>query len=189
MSLLENAYLGAKSFFSKAGKGAEKLVGVSKLKMNAAEINSQISSKLEELGRIIYTNYKNKTNKQGEISELVKTIDKLHLDRQEIRKKIAVIKRKIECKECRYVNESDSAFCAQCGSKLSIFEVSDLQMKETGSPEEETAPDEAKSKAKRENLNENKKKTSDTSAEFHSHGPDEQDGAPQDVAAKEKPRV
>ncbi|MDR1467191.1 MAG: hypothetical protein LBI55_02030 [Oscillospiraceae bacterium] len=145
MGLMENAFLGAKSIFSRAGKGAEKLVGVSRLKMNAAEINSQISSKLEELGKVVYTNCKSKKSNQDEIENLIKAIDELHIEYQEVKKRIAVIKKKIECKKCGYVNENDSAFCAQCGSKLSVFEVSNLQreMKKDASRTESSKEEDA----------------------------------------------
>ena len=118
MSTLEDIFVSAKSIFSKAGKKAEKIVGVSRLRISGAEIKRQISQALEELGIITYESSKNQPHSDSEVKLLVAKIDELKRQEKKLRKKISSIKNKVECLHCYYENDSDSIFCAQCGKKI-----------------------------------------------------------------------
>ena len=58
MGVLEDVVINAKSAAETVSKEAGRLVDISRLRFSAAEIQKEISKKLENLGRIVYDSHK-----------------------------------------------------------------------------------------------------------------------------------
>ena len=71
MGVLEDVVINAKSAATSVGKRAERLVDISKLRVNAAELNGDISKKYEALGRLVYDAVKAGTTPEGLVEEYV----------------------------------------------------------------------------------------------------------------------
>ena len=54
MGLLEDVVINAKSAVTVVSEKAGKIVDISKLRINAAELNNEINKRYESLGRVVY---------------------------------------------------------------------------------------------------------------------------------------
>ena len=78
MGLFEDVVVNAKSAVDVVGKKAGKFVDVSKLRINAADINNEISRKFEELGRAVYEAAKDGSDTSNAVSEHSAEINDLY---------------------------------------------------------------------------------------------------------------
>ena len=118
MSLLEDVVINTKSAINTFSKKAGEFVDNSKLKINAAEIQNDISKKFEKIGELVYNSGKNNSNPDSQIEVLKNQIDYLLLKLNNINEQIATMKKKCKCKECGFLNEQNSNYCCKCGSKI-----------------------------------------------------------------------
>lgn len=118
MGVFEDVVLNARTAATTVGKRAERLVDISKLRVNAAEINGDISKKYEALGRLVYDSVKAGATPEGMVDEYVEGIDVLYLKLDEINEKINVLSNKSACPICGTKNGEDALFCSHCGTKL-----------------------------------------------------------------------
>ena len=118
MSIFEDAILGAKDLGSAVGKKTGKLVDTAKLRVNAAEINSEIKKRYEELGRAVYEARKSDTSIDGIIDECVVSIDELNDRLDEVKERIAGLKNKISCPSCGASMDPGSLYCSRCGARI-----------------------------------------------------------------------
>lgn len=116
--------INAKSAATSVGKRAERLVDISKLRVNAAELNGDISKKYEALGRLVYDAVKAGTTPEGMVEEYVESIDVLYLKLDEVNEKIDVLSKKSACPVCGAKNAEGALFCSHCGTKLKYNEPS-----------------------------------------------------------------
>ncbi len=118
MGIFEDVLLNAKAVVGTVGKKAGEVVDISKLKLAAADLKSELSQKYQLLGRITFEEMttgkdysKNKEEIAGKIREL-----KEHLE--SVNDMIAVSKKKIKCGFCGAYNSKGAVFCNNCGEKL-----------------------------------------------------------------------
>lgn len=128
MGVLEDVVINAKSAAATVGKKAEYLVDISKLRLNAAEIQGEISKKYEELGRFVYDSVKADTSVKGLLEEHVEGIDALYQKLDDVNEKINSLRKKSPCPVCGTQNAEESMFCSHCGVKLKY---NDATQKET----------------------------------------------------------
>lgn len=112
---------GVRSTAETIGKKTQDVVDISKLKLNAYEINSEIKKRFEALGRIVYDAKQGDYNCDIVIEENIRGINVLFERLSEINNKIAKLKNKVCCNKCSAINESDAVFCSKCGCRLSDF--------------------------------------------------------------------
>lgn len=93
-------------------------VDISKYKLNAAEINSEINRRYEALGRIVYDAKTNGYICDDLIEQNIKGLDVLYRRLNEIDEKVAKIKNKVNCKNCGAANVKNAVFCIKCGSRI-----------------------------------------------------------------------
>lgn len=122
MGVFEDVVLNARSAASNVGKKAERLVDISKLRVNAAELNGDISKKYEALGRLVYDSVKAGATPEGLVEEYVESIDVLYLKLDEVNEKIDVLSKKSVCPICGAKNAEGALFCSHCGTKLKYNE-------------------------------------------------------------------
>ncbi|MDR1564775.1 MAG: zinc ribbon domain-containing protein [Oscillospiraceae bacterium] len=118
MGILEDVVVNAKTAATVVGKKASELVDISKLRIQASELNVEISKRYEALGRIVYDSKKEENEVEGLVLECIKSVDALYERLDETNEKIAKLSKKAVCKQCGYNNSTDAIFCARCGVKI-----------------------------------------------------------------------
>lgn len=147
MGIFEDVMFNAKSAAATVGKKAGLLVDISKLRMNAAELNNEISKRYEALGRVVYEAAKEEQDVKGLIDECVISIDALYLRLDEVNEKINRLQNKAVCPICSAENAESALYCSQCGSKLKdeaysdesnevVFENADSEASQDDAPTE-----------------------------------------------------
>lgn len=133
MGVFEEVVINAKSAAATVGKKAERLVDISKLRVNATELNGEISKKYEALGRLVYDSVKANASPEGLVEEYVESIDALYQKLDDVNDKINSLRKKSACPVCGTQNAEDALFCSHCGVKLKYNETS---AEEAGDAEE-----------------------------------------------------
>lgn len=108
----------AKDFAETAGKTAEKVVEVSKLKLQVSQINSEIKRAYEKLGSAVYHMKKADYEDDGLISSVVEEIDSLFAEKDSVEAKLAALRNQLICTTCGAKNPKDALYCVKCGSRL-----------------------------------------------------------------------
>ncbi len=142
MSILEDAILGAKNVTTIVGEKAGKLVDVSRLRLSAAEISRDISTRYEAMGRAVYDARKAGEDVDGIISECVIGIDALYTRLDDINMKIARIKDKIYCTACGAIVNEDALFCSRCGGRIVREKKAEAEAAEEAKPTAENTAEE-----------------------------------------------
>lgn len=120
MGLFEDVMVNAKAAVSVVGQKAGQIVDVSKLRINAADINNEISKRFEALGRVVYDSAKSEDSSGDLVKECIAVIDGLYEQLDAINDQIAVLKNRVKCKNCGFENAQEAVFCSRCGAKLVI---------------------------------------------------------------------
>lgn len=119
MGLFEDVVVNAKSAVNVVGKKAGQIVDVSKLRINAADLNNEISKHYESLGRTIYEAKKTDNDSSDLVSECITAIDDLYEQLDAVNEQLVAMRAKLLCKNCGQENPQDSDYCSKCGHKLS----------------------------------------------------------------------
>ena len=118
MGAFEDVVINAKSAAASVGKEAGRLVDISKLKLNAAELQRDISKKYENLGKMVYDAYKSGTSDNMSFDEHIGCIDELYKRIEEVNERINALSKKSACPKCGFKNDDKAVFCSHCGAKL-----------------------------------------------------------------------
>lgn len=119
MGVFEDVIMNARTAAETVGKEAGRLVDLSRLRLDAAEIQRDISKKYESLGRIVYDSCKSGSPADAGCGEYIVGIDDLYRKLDEVNEKIRVLRRKTDCPKCGFSNDEKATFCSRCGTKLS----------------------------------------------------------------------
>ncbi len=120
--MIEDIFGKAKQAASAAGKKTEELVEISKLKLSAMQVNTDIKALYEKLGSAVYSMQKAHYENPELVASLVEEIDDKRGDLKKIRDKIAVLQKAKECPCCQTKNPKEAYYCQKCGSKLPVQE-------------------------------------------------------------------
>ena len=140
MSIFEDAFIGAKNVTTTVGEKAGKLVDISRLRLSAAELNRDIASRYEAMGRAVYDAKKVGEDVDGIISECVIGLDALYTRLDDINMKIARIKDKKYCKSCGALIDENALFCSRCGSRIEREKKAEQPASEVEKPAAAEAP-------------------------------------------------
>ncbi|MDF2632600.1 MAG: hypothetical protein K0Q85_1196 [Caproiciproducens sp.] len=119
MGLFEDVVVNAKSAVDIVGKKAGQMVDVSKLRINAADLNNEISKRYESLGRTIYEEKKTDNDSSDLVSECIATIDDLYEQLDAVNEQLVAMRAKLICRNCGQENPQNAAYCSKCGHKIS----------------------------------------------------------------------
>lgn len=117
--MLEDILSKAKKAADVAGKKTEDLVEISKLKLSAVQVNSDIKVLYEKLGTAVYSMQKANYENPELIQSVVEEIDEKRRDLKMIHDQLAVLKKTKACPCCQTKNPKEAYYCQKCGSKLS----------------------------------------------------------------------
>ena len=114
MSFVDNI----KNVAATAGKKTDETIKISKLKIKASQLNSDIKSKFEKLGSVVYELTKSGENTSEVFDETVAEIDIAQAELDAINKQLDELRGKVACTACGFKTDNDNAFCPKCGAKL-----------------------------------------------------------------------
>lgn len=118
MGLFEDVVINAKNAASAVGEKASQIMDISKLRINAADLDNEISKRFEALGRVAYDSKKTGTSSDELIGECVEAIDELYEQLDAVNEQLAAKRSRIPCKKCGQENPVGAAYCSKCGQKL-----------------------------------------------------------------------
>lgn len=118
MGILDDVVVNAKSAAEAVGRKAGQLVDVSKLRIGAAEVNSEITKRYETLGRYVYENCREALAGDPEAYGKMVEIDELKAQAAAIAKELGDKQNKTVCPVCGKQCSNSDAFCSTCGAKL-----------------------------------------------------------------------
>jgi Ribosomal protein L40E len=118
MGLFEDVVINAKSAVNVVGKKAGQFVDISKLRINAADLNNEIGKRFEALGRMVYEAKKTDNASDDLLNEEILKIDELYEQLDELNEQIAALRKISVCKSCGAENPKDAVYCNKCGLKL-----------------------------------------------------------------------
>lgn len=118
MGIFDDVVVNAKSAAEAVGRKAGQLVDVSKLRIGAAELNSEITKRYDVLGQYVYDNCRQLLTGDPEAFGMMAEIDELKAQAAAIAKELGDRQNKIICSTCGKACANSDQFCSSCGAKL-----------------------------------------------------------------------
>ena len=119
MGSFDDIVFGAKTAAEAVGKKATAFMDISRLKISAADIRSEIGKRYEALGRAVYNSRKDGLDIEPLAAECEESIDALYGRLERVNQKIAELTEKTVCDSCGNRIEKDAVYCPKCGTKVS----------------------------------------------------------------------
>lgn len=118
MGILDDVVINAKSAAEAVGKKAGQIVDASKLRINVAELNAEISKRYEALGQYVFEGCREKLTEDAEAVGKMAEIDELLSQLAAVSKELNDKQNKIVCPSCGKQSPTTAQFCSNCGSDL-----------------------------------------------------------------------
>ncbi len=119
MGLFEDVVVNARSAANVVGKKAGQLVDISKLRLSAADVEREISRRLEALGRVVYDEKKTGVDSHALVEESISCIDELYEQLDVINDELALARNKVICPLGAAAPIPKAlSYCGCCGAKL-----------------------------------------------------------------------
>ncbi|WP_031516023.1 zinc-ribbon domain-containing protein [Desulfofalx alkaliphila] len=100
-------------------KKSQEMVGVTKLKLERSQIESQVNSSFKELGEQVFISYCNNNTDGDAVIIICEKIKKLKARIEEINQEIEnIAPRETLCPNCEAKIMSNVHFCSKCGHKI-----------------------------------------------------------------------
>ena len=114
----EDTVVKTKEFLDAAGQKVGEAVNIQKIKINIAQIKSQINKDYQLLGKLYYSGEKHGNVDADAIKAMMDEID-LELDKlREAEAELAFAKGDTVCDSCGATNRADADYCSKCGVEL-----------------------------------------------------------------------
>ena len=108
----------AKSVAEAAGKKTSDFIELSKLRLEASDIEKDIASMLEGLGRLIYDARKSGDDISFVVDESFSKLDDRFEELKKLRIKIDEYGSRVRCSHCGAANADDAVYCKKCGKSI-----------------------------------------------------------------------
>ena len=122
MGIFEDILLNARAAVDCVGRKAGNVIDISKLKLAAADLRSELVQKYQILGRIVYEEQTSEKNYDKTKQELIEKIKELKIHLESVNDLIESTKHRIKCSSCGSYNAKGAVFCSKCGEKLETEE-------------------------------------------------------------------
>lgn len=116
--IFDDVVVNAKAAAAAVSKKTTSVYDVSKYRITAAEIRSDINGKLRELGAVTYKSKIHNLDMSEQIDALVLDITDLRENLDTINQHIATAKNQKKCPNCESSVPKNSQYCNICGAKL-----------------------------------------------------------------------
>lgn len=117
-NFFDDVVVNVKAAATAVSKKANDVYGTSKQKISAAEMRSEINSKLRELGALTYKSVIHDIDVSEQSEQLISEIKELKDNLKVINEHIASAKNQKKCPQCGSVLAKNSIYCNICGTKL-----------------------------------------------------------------------
>lgn len=108
-----------KNTADKVAKKSTELVEISKIKLNIANIKSEIAKNYKLLGEAVYVSQKSEDTPETEnIEAIIKTLDELQDQLYALLESNAAFKNEKPCPACTKSNPANAQFCVACGHRF-----------------------------------------------------------------------
>lgn len=118
MSRLDDLLIKAKDLANAAGNKAQEMAELTKLRLQAAQLRSDLDANYLKMGEIVYELKKADTENEDLIAMCIAEIDAQHRELEELNQKIDDLKNEVKCPECMASNPKDALYCSRCGAAL-----------------------------------------------------------------------
>ena len=118
MGILDDVVTNAKSAAQTVSKVAVQFVDMSKLRLNLAELNSEINKQYQALGQCVYEAEKAGSCCEKDKAEKIAALDELYAQFSTVSAHLAALRNKVTCPACGKQVDMDSMFCSHCGMRL-----------------------------------------------------------------------
>ena len=122
MGTFETLFDKAKNVADAATKMTGEVVDISKVKLQAFKINTNIQKNYENLGSIVYDSIKFGNDSKELVDACVAEIDRLLAELEVLNDSLHSARKAegIRCMSCGFENNDGSFFCARCGAALDL---------------------------------------------------------------------
>lgn len=144
MSFLDELISTTKNVAATAGKKTDEAVKISKLKIKKSQIGSEIKSKNEKLGDMMYQMAKSGEKDNEAFDAAIAELDGLYEKLSEVNKQLDELGGYITCTGCAAKTKNDNSYCPKCGTKLPVIEKAEPA---EAAEEAETSTEETEDKA------------------------------------------
>lgn len=100
-----------------AGEKSSQLIEEAKLRLNIANLNDKIADKLEEIGAIVYEDYKSGNTSYADFEDLCKAIEEDEVAINDMKNTILKMKKMKQCEVCDTSLNINDKFCSKCGAE------------------------------------------------------------------------
>lgn len=139
MSRFDDLLIKAKDFANVAGNKAQEMAELTKLRLQAAQLRSDLDANYLKMGEIVYELKKADTENEDLIAMCVAEIDAQHKELEELNQRIDDLKNEVKCPECMASNPKEALYCSRCGASLTRPAPEEAQTPAEETPAEEEA--------------------------------------------------
>ena len=118
MAIFEDVLSRAKAVAEVAGKKTGEFVEITKIKMEIAELQRELASLYEGLGRLVYDGRKSGEDINDMVEACLAHLEEQNAYLQELQDRLLEGKNVVRCPECDHLNDGDARFCNNCGKAL-----------------------------------------------------------------------
>lgn len=102
----------------KVVKKSSEVYDVTKLSLKISSLEDEADKKYNEIGKLIYSNFKGFEISSEDVERLCAEIDVIKGNIDDISRQISELKNATICPECGAEVSKNSTFCAKCGEKI-----------------------------------------------------------------------
>lgn len=118
MTVMEEILCKTREFVDAAGKKTGDLVTLGKVKMDSAKTERELERTFQEIGRMVYAQYRNDEAADDALKALFEQVDALQKNADALKDEADVLRQAKRCNDCGHVNVRAASFCQNCGKKL-----------------------------------------------------------------------
>ena len=118
MATWEDVVSRAKLLAEAAGRKTGELVETTKTKLEVAELQREIASLYEGLGRLVYDGHTSGESVEEMVDACVAHLKEQNAYLEELQDRLLENKSAVRCVTCGTVNDEDSCFCKKCGGSF-----------------------------------------------------------------------
>ena len=118
MTSFDDVVSKAKTVADAAGKKTSELIETAKLKLEVVDLEKEIRTTLEGLGRLVYDSKKSGQDVGTLVDESAANLDDQHERLRALIEKIDALRGQLRCARCGVNNPQDADYCKKCGAPL-----------------------------------------------------------------------